>query len=122
MKRDFDLIRKLLLYFEEKPNDRHVKVPPIEGYSDLQIEYHLRLMYEAGLLRCEVMSSSTTPERVIRVIPFGLTWQGHEFLDASRNETIWKKAIEQVKESGLSLTLGALQTLLVERIKREFGI
>jgi hypothetical protein len=34
MKRDMDLIRKLLVYFEEKPDDRHVDQVRIEGYDD----------------------------------------------------------------------------------------
>jgi len=33
MKRDMELVRKLLFFFEEKPSPEHVKVPPIEGYT-----------------------------------------------------------------------------------------
>ena len=44
MKRDPELIRKLLLFFDEKPGPEHVKVPPIEGYDELAIKYHLVLL------------------------------------------------------------------------------
>lgn len=82
MKRDFNLVRKLLLFFEKKADAKPVKAPAIEGYSELEIQYHLVLMHEAGLLHCETVTSESTPDRVIYVIPFDLSWQGHEFLDA----------------------------------------
>ena len=122
MKRDFDLVRKLLLFFEDKPNDEAVQVPPIEGYPELEIKYHLVLLHEAGLLRCETVTSQSTPDRVIYVIPFGLTWQGHEFLDASRDETLWKKVTTEIKEQGLAVTFAVLQALLVAAAKKAAGL
>lgn len=53
MKRNFDLIRKLLFFFEEKESPQHVEVPPIDGYDESTIRYHLVLLHDAGLLRCE---------------------------------------------------------------------
>ena len=50
--------------------------------------YHCRRMYEAGLLDAEAETSSTNNSRLITVYPFGLTWEGHEFLDAMRNKTV----------------------------------
>ena len=29
-----------------------------------------------------------------------LTWDGHEFLDSARNETLWRKAKEELKKTG----------------------
>lgn len=108
---------------EDKPDDRPVvEVPPIEGYSELQIKYNLLLMHEAGLIRCEIMRSTSTPERVTSVIPFGLTWQGHEFLDASRNETVWQNVVERLKQTGISATLSVLQSLLVNYMRQKLDI
>lgn len=80
MKRDLDLIRKLLIYFEEKPGPEVEESPAIDGHDQSTVQYHLRLMYDAGLINCETKRSSSTPERIIRVCPFDLTWEGHEFL------------------------------------------
>ena len=122
MKRDFDLVRKLLLFFEDKPNVEAVQVPQIKGYPELEIKYHLVLLHEAGLLRCETVTSQSTPDRVIYVIPFSLTWQGHEFLDASRDETLWKKVTTEIKEQGLAVTFAVLQALLVAATKKAAGL
>jgi hypothetical protein len=99
MKRDFDLIRKLLMFFEAKPGSEHVEVPPIEGYDNLTIKYHLVLLHDAGFLRCEPIKSSSS-DRVIYVLPFDLTWQGHEFLEKIRNETTWNKIKEVILSKG----------------------
>ena len=93
MKRDIDLVRKLLLYLEEKPDDKVVKDLELEGYSKGEVKYHFILMDQAGLLRCEREVSSSTSDRVIRVYPFSLTWQGHEFIEAARNDTFWNNNI-----------------------------
>ena len=102
MKRDFDLIRQLLIFFEEKQSPQHIEVPPIDGYDELTIKYHLVLLHDTGLLRCEPVRSSTS-ERVIYVLPFDLTWEGHEFLAKVRNEGVWKKIRSAVASKGGSL-------------------
>ena len=79
MKRDMEVVRKLLLYFEDKPDDRAVDKVDIEGYDAKAIGYHLILLYEAGLIEGEPYVSKTS-KRIIDVMPFRLTWEGHEFL------------------------------------------
>lgn len=46
---------------------------------------------------------------------------GHDFLDAARNEKIWKKAMKTVGEKGGTVTLGVLTQLLSTLVKHEFG-
>jgi len=78
MPRDFELIRKLLMFFHDKLDPSYVEVPDLGAeYSEVQIKYHLGLLYQAGFLNCETVRS-TTSDRVIGVLPFDLTWDGHE--------------------------------------------
>ena len=105
MKRNADLIRKLLIYLEEKPTDKIVTDFEIDGHDKNEVMYHFILMDQAGLIRCEREVSSSTSDRVIKVYPFSLTWQGHEFLEASRNETIWNKAKEIIKSKTGALSM-----------------
>jgi hypothetical protein len=48
-------------------------------------------MYEAGLIEGE-REVTESSNRVIRVYPMRLTWAGHDFLAAGRNDTVWQKA------------------------------
>lgn len=122
MKRDIDLIRKLLLYLEEKPDDKIVKDLELEGFSKDKIQYHFILMDQAGLIRCERSISSTTSDRVIQVYPFSLTWQGHEFLEVSRNDTFWNKAKGVVKSKSGALSVDVVKALLIAMAKDAVGL
>jgi hypothetical protein len=122
MKRDIDLIRKLLLYLEEKPDDEMIQDLEIEGYSKKEVQYHFILMDEAGFIRCEKSISNTSDDRIIRVYPFSLTWKGHEFLEASRNDTFWNKAKELVKSKSGALSIDVIKALLISMAKESVGL
>ncbi len=110
MKRDFELVRKLLLFFEERETPERIDVPPIEGYDELTIKTHLVLLHDAGLLRCEPVTSSTS-DRVIYVIPFELTWEGHEFLGKIRDDKVWNKIKTVISSKGGSLVFSVINRL-----------
>jgi len=90
MKRDLELIRKMVLAIEDSPSgwapDRK-----FEGYTDTQVGYHAYLLIDAGLARGREAHDTLSkgPEGLIS----NLTWAGHEFADASRDETRWRKAM-----------------------------
>lgn len=110
MKRDFDLIRKLLIFFEEKESPDMIEVPPIDGYEELEIKHHLVLLHDADLVRCEPVKS-TTSDRTIYVLPFELTWEGHEFLGKIRDEKVWKKIKSVTAEKGSALVFSVINQL-----------
>ncbi len=110
MKRDFELVRKLLLFFEERETPERIDVPPIEGYEEFTIKTHLVLLHDAGLLRCEPVTSSTS-DRVIYVIPFELTWEGHEFLGKIRDDKVWNKIKTVISSKGGSLVFSVINRL-----------
>ena len=122
MKRDLDLIRKLLVFFDEKPGPEMVQVPPIEGYDELTIKYHLTLLYDAGYLRCEPVTSSTS-DRVIYVLPFELTWKGHEFLAKAQNEYVWDEVMQDIRNRGFkSASVDLLKRLLDKAARKRLDL
>ena len=121
MKRDFDLVRKLLIYFDEKPDPEPVEIPPIEGYDELTIKYHLVLLYEAGFLQCELTKSQTS-DRVLCVLPFELTWDGHEFLAKVRDDRFWCKTKDAVVKKGGQLTFSTITTVATALMMKTIGM
>lgn len=121
MKREFDLVRKLLIYFEEKPGPEHVEVPPVEDYDELTIKNHLVLLHEAGLLRCEPVTSSSS-DRVIYVLPFDLTWDGHEFLAKVRDDGLWRKTKDTIVEKGGQLTFSTITAVATALMMKAMGM
>jgi Hypothetical protein (DUF2513) len=120
MKRDYDLVRKLLLYLEQKPTPEAVDCPKIEGYDDLTIKYHLLLLAQAKLIDFEPELTSTG--RIIRVLAFNPSWEGHDFIDAVRNDAVWTKLKTQASEKGASLPFEVLKSLAIEAVKKLFGL
>ena len=56
------------------------------------------LLDEAGLIEAIDLSSRNGPAW----LPQRLTWAGHEFIEASRDESRWHKALNLMKEKSIS--------------------
>lgn len=122
MNRDFTLIRQLLIFFDEKNGPEHIQSPSIPGYDESTIRYHLVLLYDAGYLRCEPIRSSSS-DRVIYVLPFELTWSGHEFLDNIRNPHVWDEVIRAMKERGItSASVDLIKKLADATLRKYLGV
>lgn len=120
MKRDMELIRKMLIAIEDHPDVYAPDPLKIEGYSDEVIGYHAYLLIDAGLARGDDTTEMgrTSPIAII----FKLTWAGHEFCQAAREETRWKKAMGFVAEKGGSITFTVLTELLASLMRKAVGL
>lgn len=100
MKRDMGLIRLLLLELEELDLDGqstyHYRSHDfqIDGYTWAQVNYHYDLAEEAGLVFAG--QNSVSNGFLFR----RLTWGGHDFVDAVRDEDIWNKTKEGALAAG----------------------
>lgn len=113
MKRDMDLIRALLLEAEKAPfGGAPISLP---GHSQEEIYYHAQLAQDARLIEARLQRG---PEafHIIR-----LTYEGHEFLEAARNEERWARAKETVIRSTGTLTLEAVKAALAALVKNALG-
>ena len=118
MKRDMDLIRNILFQLEEKSSGMGMVDIDIEGYDDAQIGYHSALIAEAGLAQGIDVShmGSTFPEWKLS----RLTWDGHEFLDASREPGRWERAKDISRKAG-GLTLNMMMNVLGQLMSQQLG-
>ena len=115
MKRDMNLIRLLLLETEgEDPK------PDLSAYTEDQRVYHSALLIEAGLVHGEVIENgSGHPTGTVVLRP---SWAGHEFLDAARNDTIWHKASDRIKKTGVDVTISLMKEILNQLLKQSLGL
>lgn len=117
MKRDWDVVRKILLALEEVEGPS-ADLRSVEGIDDPVFIYHVDLLEKAGLIEAKVVKAMVGP---IAAIAFRLTWQGHEFLDSIRPKPIWDKVKSEAKEKGIDLTLSAIKTLAEMAMKAAIG-
>ena len=116
MKRDMDLVRKILLDVEESDEWRHSAVA-IEGLDDEMVSYHVKLLHQAGLIEAVDKTSLGT----LCWHPTTLTWDGHEFLDAARDESRWGTAKNTLLSKVGVLSFDLLKETL-NQLAREHGL
>jgi Hypothetical protein (DUF2513) len=111
-----DIIRALL---QQQEGDESVDA--LRGrFAEDEIVYNAALAIEAGLIVGDTVYDASkgaiagaTLER--------LTWQGHDFLDAARDDTIWAKAKKHVMSAGAWSFAVLLEWLKLEARRRIFG-
>jgi hypothetical protein len=111
MKRDLELVRKILLQLEEGGEETGPSgwsSMGEQGYDLPAIHYHVRLLHDAGLIEAdELVPGQWWPER--------MTWAGHEFLDAARNDEIWNEVRDRVEQGVGSAPFSIFHELLIRR-------
>ncbi|KZE67911.1 MULTISPECIES: DUF2513 domain-containing protein [Paenibacillus] len=115
MKRDIDLIVKILRELEETKGATATVVVEIDGYDDELVQYNVGLMHDAGLVKAK-RSLNPLAYHISEV-----TWEGHDFLDSARNELVVNKAKEFAKKKGIelfNLPLEVVKTVLVDCAKK----
>lgn len=118
MKRDMDLVRQVLLKVEEATYDENSISIQLEGYSEGEISYQVMILDEAGLIKAE--PPKEWGERNHE--PIRLTWQGHEFLDAARDQNRWNQAKRTISEKGGSLTFDVLKAVLSQLARQAVNL
>ena len=122
MKRDMNLIFKILEFFEARDDISIIQNMKIDDYNEQVIKYHLRLMYQANLLVAEEVVSSSTKTRIIEVFPFELSWEGHEFLISLRNKNVLNKIKERFGKSFSDVPFTILKEVALTLFRNEIGI
>ena len=90
MKRDIELIRKILFAIEKFPSPIMGTGLCIDGYSSDEINYHIMILDEAGL----ILANNASHGNNCIWFPIRLTWNGHDFLEVAREDKNWMKAKE----------------------------
>ena len=107
------VVRKLILYLETVNSHTNSKDWKLDVDHAVLI-YHLIVMEEAGLIK--LLHSDQEPYFL------RLTWAGHEFADAGRDENVWNTTWRQITETPKSVTFESLnQSLKVTLAKLILG-
>lgn len=125
MRRDMDLLRSLLLKLETFSDDAHsiwnisYDELPIDGFTVDQVAYHLGLAVEAGLI--DQGGGGAMNSFMFR----RLTWEGHDFVDAIRDDEIWRKTRQGASAAGgfsLELLRDLAKGFIRKKISEHTGV
>jgi hypothetical protein len=125
MQRDMELIREILLYLEQRQTFEEDELVQIDGYDHKVVIYHLILVAQAELIIYDADRSTSTPDRLIRVFPWGLSWHGHEFLEAIRDPEVWrrtKEGAQQIGNFGIDLITALAKGFVRKQVDKFTGV
>lgn len=115
MKRDMDVCREILLEIEARKPGESIEMLQTVAPGDNLIE-HLHLLEDAGLIEARV-------DRRFRDYSIqGLTWKGHEFIQAARDDSVWAKAKKRVGSAWDSVTFPLLMKVLEDVTRKALGL
>lgn len=87
--------------------------------SKAQIDHHVWLLGDAGLVVC--LDSSDLQSRFPTAVALHLTWAGHEFIENSRPDGRWERAIDVAKAAG-GVSVEVLKGVLTSMAKKAVGL
>ena len=118
--RNFDLIRSILLVIESSPPDSTITNSQlnIEGHDPSIVGFHVEMLKNAGFIDAVIEKNFSGSAFMIK----GINWEGYEFLDNAKNDTIWKKFKAQAESKGSSMSMTVANGLLTALGKKYFGL
>lgn len=109
MKRNMELIRKILFEVEENVNNVSIENLEISGYTMEEVAYHCAILFEGGYLHDyegEYGSGELYAFGVSR-----LTWEGHNYLDKIRDDKVWNKTKAILIQKGLPIAFDVVKNV-----------
>jgi hypothetical protein len=117
MERDIELIRNILFALEKQPSTAPARGFAVGNHADEKLQYHLKLLHQAGFI-----DAINTPDyQGDHYMPKGLTWQGHEFLDAVRDDTRWENVKTWVLQRLGHWSFDIALAFAKRQMKEQFG-
>jgi len=118
MKRDMELIRLILLNIEGEYHDL------TQIYTKDEFAYHLNLLLSGGFLT-QYFHGKDKPH-IVGGYPcqmtLTMTWQGHDFIDAARDEGFYRRALAEIREKAVPVSIGLVLEYLKMKARQKLGI
>ena len=112
MKRDMDIIRKIIMATAALPYGR--TLDKLDDVSPEIFVTHVIWLREARLVEAEAQAGGGSFAQY--AVVFRLTWDGCEFADAIQDDTLWARAKTVALKPGISFTFDTLKEWLKAEI------
>ena len=115
-----DLCRLILFKIEDEYKSTALSNLQIDGYDIEIIAYHCDLLFEAGLIKS--YKPTYASDKIYFFSVGALTWEGHHFLDKIRENTMWNRTKNRIKENALPMTLEVIKTIATSLINDQLSV
>ena len=108
MKRDMELVRKILFSIEEQYKGDLIYCLTIDGYERVMVAEHCRMLFESGFLD-EYKPIGADGAPVIAFFVGNMTWAGYDLLEKIRDDKIWNKTKDVITQKGLPMLVEVIK-------------
>jgi hypothetical protein len=119
MRRDWDLIRNILIKIEDLPpgGSLHSSHLATDEVDETNIAHQMFILNQGGFIEGHCNDTG----RGHTCLAKNLTWEGHELLDKIKRDNVWNKIKETARVKGIDLSIdvvkGIATTLLTQILK-----
>ena len=121
MRRDFELIRQILLRVEDTDKATNVLDLGLDEHPFPALARHVELLEEAGLVKAQIAWNDASGSPIYVQVE-RLTWAGHEFLDDARSHEVWQHATDTISARGGSASFALLRELVTQAARHRLGL
>ena len=119
MNRDMDVIRKILFAVR----DSDTPITKVNGIPNSIYTLNAVLLIDEGLVIGNSMYSHNTKSQAPEFATLvRMTWQGADFLDSIRSDTVWKKVKNVILKPTGSWTFEILKKYIQHELETQLGL
>ncbi|MGE6184604.1 DUF2513 domain-containing protein [Aeromonas media] len=124
MRRDWEVVRKMLTKIEAMDSSTGYLSLRDFGADSLEEKYrisgHMKLMMDKGLVEGTINSRLGVQANDFSAR--ALTWEGHEFLDAIRSDSVWTRTKEAFADKGIEMTFELVKSVAIGVTAKMLGL
>jgi Hypothetical protein (DUF2513) len=109
---DPTLMRSILLDTEGLPAGVAAGGFNYDGIDQAVVNRHTQILIDEGYLEGIWQGDAQNFPCAFRITD--LTYRGHQFLANAKSDSLWKKALTTIKDSGKSLSIAVIEAVLVK--------
>jgi len=120
MKLNYDCLRKILLIIEselnwdDELNYKYTNLSSLcdnlKDFSRAEIAYASKMAIEADLIEANIIDCDSC---ILDIHYYGLTYEGHQFLDTVRENKVWRKTKDIISSAG-GASLSIIKSIATE--------
>ena len=124
MQRDMELVRRILLSVEARP-DLKLAMIRLPGEEAVKLARHVEMLVKSGLVDARQVNRGSSP--LPQYLVSDLSWDGHDFLAALKNETVWRKlkaalSAKDMAELPLAIIKDLASDIIRKVLRGELGL
>lgn len=125
MELNYDFVREILIECANStklsgPTDKEIRAfATSKGVSINELAFTIDKLEEADFINGHVQYSGDGP---YFILIGNLTWDGNQYLNSIRSDSVWKETKKKIKDTGVSVTFSIMTALATSIAKQKLGL